>query len=208
LVVFNGTFVMPAGLIPGDWIEIPLSTSFTYDGKRNLAIWYTYGGGAANAYLCRLTTSNATLNASQLGTGADGDLSIALFNFKQDEAQDHEVMASDQSHGPAGLAAGFLPTSEPIETKGTLGHPIVALGALLLTLRREIPAIIMRPLLLRPVRHIRTGRRTRHGEQTTFGLPPVEGVYRVYRVSLYGLLPKSLYDENVILSAAKNLITT
>jgi hypothetical protein len=36
--VFSGTFTVPAGLAAGDWIEIPLSTSFAYDGTRNLVV--------------------------------------------------------------------------------------------------------------------------------------------------------------------------
>jgi hypothetical protein len=35
---FTGTFTVPAGLVQGDWIEIPLTTPFEYDGLRNLLV--------------------------------------------------------------------------------------------------------------------------------------------------------------------------
>jgi hypothetical protein len=36
--VFSGTLTIPAGMKAGDWFEIPLSTAFAYDGKRNLVV--------------------------------------------------------------------------------------------------------------------------------------------------------------------------
>ena len=45
--VFSGTFTVPAGLKIGDWIEIPLSTPFAYDGKRDLVVQVSSLQGAA-----------------------------------------------------------------------------------------------------------------------------------------------------------------
>ncbi len=36
--VYRGTFAIPAGLKAGDWIEIPFSHHFAYDGVRNLVV--------------------------------------------------------------------------------------------------------------------------------------------------------------------------
>ncbi|MFZ1614035.1 MAG: hypothetical protein WAT51_07680 [Holophaga sp.] len=36
--VFRGTFTLPAGLKWGDWLEIPLTTPFTYDANKDLVI--------------------------------------------------------------------------------------------------------------------------------------------------------------------------
>lgn len=36
--VFSGTLTIPAGMKAGDWFEIPLSTTFAYDGKRSLVV--------------------------------------------------------------------------------------------------------------------------------------------------------------------------
>jgi hypothetical protein len=36
--VYSGTFSMPAGLKTGDWIEIPLTTHFTYNAGNNLTV--------------------------------------------------------------------------------------------------------------------------------------------------------------------------
>ncbi len=49
--VYSGTFTMPAGLKVGDWIEIPLSTPFVYDGERNLVVQTSTLSGAATNYI-------------------------------------------------------------------------------------------------------------------------------------------------------------
>ncbi len=45
--VFNGTVTITAGLKAGDWIEIPLSHSFSYDGTRNLVVQVAADPGTA-----------------------------------------------------------------------------------------------------------------------------------------------------------------
>jgi hypothetical protein len=49
--VYSGTFSVPAGLKAGDWVEIPLSTPFAYDGTRNLVIQMSTLHGTANNYI-------------------------------------------------------------------------------------------------------------------------------------------------------------
>ena len=44
--VFSGTFSLPGGLKAGDWIEIPLSTSFAYDQNKNLVVQHASDAGA------------------------------------------------------------------------------------------------------------------------------------------------------------------
>ncbi len=47
--VFSGNVTLPASVKAGDWIEIPLSTPFAYDGKRNLVVQMsTLHGSVAN----------------------------------------------------------------------------------------------------------------------------------------------------------------
>jgi hypothetical protein len=45
--VFDGTVTVPAGLSAGDWIDIPLTTPFAYDGKSNLIVWMGNNGTAS-----------------------------------------------------------------------------------------------------------------------------------------------------------------
>ena len=37
-IVFNGTYTMAAGLLQGDWVEIPFTTPFAYNGTDNLVV--------------------------------------------------------------------------------------------------------------------------------------------------------------------------
>lgn len=88
-VVSEGTFIIPAGSA-GDWIEIPLSTPFNYDGTSNLVIevsqdGYTNGislrsvtSGTANRRLIG-ALGNATANT--LTTGPK-DLGIDLLSIQ------------------------------------------------------------------------------------------------------------------------------
>ncbi len=61
LTVFNGTFDVPAALA-GDWLEIPLSTPFNYNGADNLVVEIagTGGSGGFGAPACNLDGANAT----------------------------------------------------------------------------------------------------------------------------------------------------
>ncbi len=40
-LVYSGPLTIPAGLAPGDWLPIPLGTSFAYDGVKNLVVLFT-----------------------------------------------------------------------------------------------------------------------------------------------------------------------
>jgi hypothetical protein len=46
LTVHSGSFSIPAGLKAGDWVTIPLSSAFTYDQAKNLAVLFSTAGGA------------------------------------------------------------------------------------------------------------------------------------------------------------------
>ena len=45
--VYNGSFPIPAGMKAGDWIEIPLSSGFAYDGTSNLVVQIATDAGSA-----------------------------------------------------------------------------------------------------------------------------------------------------------------
>ena len=46
--VFSGLLSIASGLKAGDWIEIPLSSSFKYNGEDNLVVYMSTDGGTAN----------------------------------------------------------------------------------------------------------------------------------------------------------------
>ena len=46
--VFSGILSISSGLKEGDWIEIPLTSSFTYNGEDNLVVYTTTDGGTGN----------------------------------------------------------------------------------------------------------------------------------------------------------------
>lgn len=78
---------MPAGLIQGDWIEIPLTQPFAYDGKSNLAVWLgtTDASGASVIHNCIRSTSNATLYPSHMASGMPGNATVsAPMDYKFD----------------------------------------------------------------------------------------------------------------------------
>lgn len=57
--VYNGTFNMPAGLLEGDWVEIPFSTPFIYNGVDNLVVQTTTDAGSSNQ-MCQVSGHDAT----------------------------------------------------------------------------------------------------------------------------------------------------
>lgn len=90
VVAFNGSFAMPAGLIQGDWIEVPLSRRFAYDGKSNLVVWLGTTAAADPAvpsHSCIVSSSNATRYPGQMSSGAPGSATVGTpqdykFNMK------------------------------------------------------------------------------------------------------------------------------
>jgi hypothetical protein len=82
----NGTVTVPAGLGAGDWLEVPLSTPFAYDGKSNLVVWMgtTAPSGASANTSCRLSVPDAVRYPGQMGAGVPGDASITVQNYKYD----------------------------------------------------------------------------------------------------------------------------
>ena len=59
VTVFNSTLDIPAALI-GDWYEIPLSTSFNYNGTDNLVVDIDGTGGVPANAACILDTTTGT----------------------------------------------------------------------------------------------------------------------------------------------------
>lgn len=73
--VFRGTVKVPAGLVQGDWIEIPLTTPFVYDGKSDLIVWLGTGVGLT-AGTVAITQCHGELNSPRyfklMGYAANG----------------------------------------------------------------------------------------------------------------------------------------
>jgi len=84
-VARSGTVLVPPGLAAGDWVEVPLTTPFAYDGKRNLAIWMGTTGApaAAGAHNC-LLSSSAARYPNQIASGPPGAATVTPINFKLD----------------------------------------------------------------------------------------------------------------------------
>ncbi len=85
-IAANGAVSVPAGLLAGDWIELPLSTPFAYDGKSNLAIWMgtTAASGAAGTHSCLVSTVNTPRYPGQMAQGAPGAATVFPQDFKFD----------------------------------------------------------------------------------------------------------------------------
>ena len=83
----SGSFSVDAGLMTGDWIEIPLTVPFAYDGKSNLAVWLgtTAASGAASITACKMSSVDDTRYYTHTGVGKPGDSALTtLTNNKLD----------------------------------------------------------------------------------------------------------------------------
>jgi len=74
----NGTVSVPAGLIAGDWIEIPLAAPFEYNGTDNLVVWMgTYAAsGAGVKHGCRLSSAQSQYTEN-LAYGLPGNSAVS-----------------------------------------------------------------------------------------------------------------------------------
>jgi hypothetical protein len=81
----SGTISVPAALSRGDWIEVPLSTPFAYDGKSNLAIWMgtTAASGAAANHTC-FASLDAARHPGQIASGEPGAAAVGVQDAKFD----------------------------------------------------------------------------------------------------------------------------
>ena len=68
--VFSGLFTVPGGLNRGDWIEIPLTTPFAYDGVRNLVVQHASDASGTFTHTCR-SHSDPTRFPSRRVTSSD-----------------------------------------------------------------------------------------------------------------------------------------
>jgi hypothetical protein len=65
VTVFNSTLDLPAAL-SGDWYEIPLSTSFNYNGTDNLVVEIDGTGGVAGNAICIVDAATIPLYTSRM----------------------------------------------------------------------------------------------------------------------------------------------
>ncbi|MGA3280729.1 MAG: hypothetical protein ABSD50_07080 [Smithella sp.] len=82
--VFSGTFTVPAGLGAGDWIEIPLSTPFAYDGKRNLVVQMSTLAGTADNNIIDALNNTLYLNRRNYADSNTTDTVAGTDNFLGD----------------------------------------------------------------------------------------------------------------------------
>lgn len=83
VTVFNGTLNIPAGIVVGDYLDIPLATPFTYNGTGNLVVDISGTGTGGVGLACG--ASNNAINNGQMGWDAGGGpnvTTISLFNTK------------------------------------------------------------------------------------------------------------------------------
>jgi hypothetical protein len=82
----SGTVTVPTGLLAGDWLEIPLSTPFIYDGVSNLAIWMgtTAASGASADTICRMSTADSILYTGNAAAGTPGASAVTPQDNKFD----------------------------------------------------------------------------------------------------------------------------
>ncbi len=72
MTVHSGSFSIPAGLKAGDWITVPLSTPFTYNPEKNLAVLFSSSVGASNGNDVRWASSATRYPLRVVGDGAGG----------------------------------------------------------------------------------------------------------------------------------------
>jgi hypothetical protein len=83
VVVFDDVFTVPAGLVRGDWIEIPLSNAFDYNGTQNLVI-QTRSDAGTMAHACT-AKEDVTRYADHYGAGITRDTAVAgLMPYQRD----------------------------------------------------------------------------------------------------------------------------
>ena len=68
-VAYSGTYTIPATLKKGDWIDVPLSVPFVYDGKSNLIIWQgsTIANGSNANYCSFSNTATRYISHGKVG---------------------------------------------------------------------------------------------------------------------------------------------
>ncbi len=72
MTVHSGSFSIPAGLKAGDWITVPLSTPFTYNPAKNLAVLFSSSVGASAGNNVRWASSATQYPLRVVGDGAGG----------------------------------------------------------------------------------------------------------------------------------------
>ncbi len=75
-VVYDMPFNIPAGLVQGDWITVPLTTPFNYNGTDNLVIWMgTTAASGGITHRCELSSTDARF-PNHSGTGPPDSINI------------------------------------------------------------------------------------------------------------------------------------
>jgi hypothetical protein len=80
MTVFSGALNIPATLV-GDWLEIPFTTPFGYNGKDNLVVEVSGTGGTALGAACALDLANAArYTGRRVGSPGAGDAAGTVLN--------------------------------------------------------------------------------------------------------------------------------
>jgi len=85
-VAYSGNLMIPATLKKGDWIDIPLSAPFAYDGKRNLIIWQgsTASDGSIFGNNCSFSSFDTVRYPGHMADGVPGDRFSSTAPKKED----------------------------------------------------------------------------------------------------------------------------
>ena len=84
-IVYDGSFDILAGLVQGDWITVPLTTPFNYNGTDNLVIWMgTTAASGGITHRCELSSLDAIRYSSHTGTNPPDSINIGTDNRKFD----------------------------------------------------------------------------------------------------------------------------
>jgi hypothetical protein len=82
VVVYEGTFVVPHGLIRGDWIEIPLDEGFEYDATQNLVI-QVKSDGSDIEHRCTVSDDAERYENRRVAGASSTSLSGNMWNHQQ-----------------------------------------------------------------------------------------------------------------------------
>jgi hypothetical protein len=75
---YSAAFSIPDTILKGDWIEIPLSTPFTYDGISNLIVWMgTTAADGTGINSCSFSNTDAARYPNHVALGMPGGSSFS-----------------------------------------------------------------------------------------------------------------------------------
>jgi hypothetical protein len=83
-VAFSGAFTVAAGLIRGDWIEIPLTTGFDYNGLQNLIVQTRTDSGAVEHRCAVIADSDRFASRRAAGATRDATSATTMYDHQRD----------------------------------------------------------------------------------------------------------------------------